>query len=97
MNQLLKRSGETRTFQMDFSLQPEISGGASLTGTPTVVSNTITAGATALTLTSIGISGTKVQVTIAGGTTDALYQLVFTCSCSTGAILVGIGYLTIDD
>lgn len=100
LNQLFKRSTETRQFTMDFSQEPEIVAGAILSGAPAVTANAITAGAAPLTLSSVGLSSSdkQIQVAIAGGTPGTLYQVVFTCPTNVGgAVLTGIGYLTIDD
>jgi hypothetical protein len=91
---LVKRAAESRLYSMDFANLPEIAGGGALAAVTSVM-----ASPAGLTVGTGTISGTKVQVTISGGTDGVLYQVLFTATTNANpaATLVGIGYLLVDD
>jgi hypothetical protein len=91
---LVKRAAESRLYSMDFANLPEIAGGGALAAVTSV-----TATPAGLTVGTGTIAGTKVQVTISGGTDGVLYQVAFTATTNANpaATLVGIGYLLVDD
>jgi hypothetical protein len=91
---LVKRAAESRLYSMDFANLPEIVAGGALAAVTSV-----TASPAGLTVGTGAIAGTKVQVTISGGTDGVLYQVVFTATTNANpaATLVGIGYLLVDD
>jgi hypothetical protein len=89
---LVKRASESRTYSMDFSNLPEISGGGSISSITSVVAspNDLTVGATS-------ISGNKAQAVLSAGTDGTQYTVTFTIVTSGGSTLLGIGYLLVDD
>jgi len=99
MTVLVKRAGEVRTYTMDLSNLPEISGGDTVSAVSSVTAAAETPGAAALSISSTGVaSGNKgATAIIAGGSDGATYLVSFTVTTAGGATLVGIGYLAIND
>lgn len=93
---LFKQPGETRYYSFDFSLQDEIVGGDTLTGSPvpTVVQSTLS-GSGALTLGSPLVSGNTVQLSVSGGVDGERYRLLCTVRTTGGFILQCAGELRV--
>ena len=89
---LVKRAGESRTYSVDFSNLPEISGGGSISSITSVA-----ASPSDLTVGATSIAGSKAQAVLSGGTDGLQYTVTFTVATSAGSTLVGIGYLMVDD
>ena len=89
---LEKHATEIGAYLFDFSLEPEIVGGDTLFGTPTVSATPI-----GLTLGSPSIvaSFTKVLVLISGGVLGTAYVVRVTVETLDGFTLVGEGRLLI--
>lgn len=87
---LTKRPTEVRNFDFEFGYQPEITGGETLSGTPTVAATP-----SGLTIGSPTITGTKVRVQISSGTDGVEYRLTCTCSTSGSKTLVALGDLRV--
>ena len=87
---LTKRPTEVRNFDFEFGYQPELTGGETLSGTPTV-----TSGTSGLTIGASSITGTKVRVQLSGGTDGIVYRLTCTCPTSGGKTLVALGDLRV--
>lgn len=85
---LAKRPTEVRNFDFDFGQQPEITGGETLSGSPTV-----TSGTSGLTIGAPSITGNKVRVQISSGTAETVYRLTCTVATSGSKTLVAIGDL----
>jgi hypothetical protein len=103
MATLTKRAGETRLYTMDLSLLPEIVGGDTVASVNSVNVATSTPGAqpSDLTITNIAVSASPAnkgaQCKVAGGIDGATYQLSFAVTTAANYLLVGIGYIYIDD
>lgn len=94
---LLKQPGESRIYEFDFALFPEIVAGETLSGSISV-SHT----PNELTVSGAAISGTKVQFRVAGGTLGAgeheqLYRFSCRVTTSGGNILEMDGNLVLVD
>jgi hypothetical protein len=89
---LVKRAGESRTYSMDFSNLPEISGGGSISSITSV-----TASPSDLTVGVTSISGNKAQAVLSAGSDGTQYTVTFTILTSGGSTLIAIGYLMVDD
>lgn len=84
---LVKRPTEERTYTFSFAEQPEIEGGDTLTGSPTITQETLS-GSGSLTIGAASISGSGVRSEISGGVDESLYKLTCTCNTTAGSILV---------
>lgn len=95
---LFKKSTETRLYIMDFS-NLMVSGETieSSSPAPAVTSERMGGGTSTLSITSVGISGQAVTMTIASGTNGARYQVNTLISTSSGQILDGDGVLVVRD
>jgi len=90
---LIKRTGEMRTYHMDFSLQPELVGGETLAALTSVVATP-----TGLTITPSGVAAGKAAFVVSGGPIDGqTFLLTVTVTTSGGSILVGLGKIKIRD
>lgn len=85
---LTKRPAESRLYNLDFA--ELLATGETLLTIVSVAADTPD-GATALTLSGTAISGTKVQVRIAGGTALYTYEITATVTTSDGNTLQDCG------
>jgi hypothetical protein len=90
---LRKFAAENRLFDFDFSAQPEIAAGDTLTNG--AVTQTVVNGAGALVLGAAAVNGKKIQFTIAGGTSGALYRITCQATTAAGRTIVGVGDLMV--
>ncbi len=88
---LIKRAGERRTYDMDFSGQPEM---AEATEIITAV-NSVTATPAGLTLGTPIHNETRAQIQISGGDIGTTYKVIFTVQTDEASILVGEGSLKV--
>ena len=86
-----KRTAEIRDWNFDFSQEPEILAGA------TISSATVTTTGTALTIGPAVISGGTVQVQLTAGTTKTRYPMKCAATLSTGKVVVRFGRLYVCD
>ena len=82
-----KRTAEIRDWNFDFSQEPEILAGA------TISSATVTTTGTGLTIGPAVLSGPTVQVQLSVGTTKTRYPLKCEATLSTGKKIVRFGRL----
>lgn len=85
---LVKRPGETRVYVYDYANFPEIDGGDSLSGSPTV---NIVTGDDELTAGSPSRSGDTVEVAYSDGTSGVEYLTEMLCNTNSGAVLACVG------
>jgi hypothetical protein len=84
-----KRTLDVRDREFDFTAEPEIRAGATITGATVVVSN----GAAGLTIGTVAVSGGRVQVPLSAGTDKTRYVLRCDATTNTGKTLVRFGRL----
>lgn len=94
MTTLVKFPEEKLKFSFNFSSQPELVAGATLTGTPSVA-NVLVVGSGSLTLSGVAINGENVDVWIEGGTLRDTFDLTCSVSASDGSTLAAKGRLLI--
>lgn len=97
--QLLKRRGESRLYNFDFSQFPEIAGGDTLTGIPAVAAVLFSGQGNppAITSPSIASDNKSVNVMLASGDDGTTWRMECTCSTTAGSILVCVGLLDINE
>jgi hypothetical protein len=94
MTTLVKFPEEKLKFSFNFSSQPELIAGATLTGTPSVA-NALVVGTGSLTLSNITVNGENIDVWIEGGTLHDIFDLTCSVSASDGSTLAAKGRLLI--
>jgi hypothetical protein len=86
-----KRTTDVRDREFDFSSEPEIRAGATITGA------TVTTPGTGLTIGTVAVSGGRVQVPLSAGTDKTRYVLKCAATTNTGKLLVRFGRLYVVD
>ncbi len=87
---LKKRAGERRTYDMDFSLQPEMVEGETIT-----TLDTVTSVPADLTISGLSQSDKHAQAVIEGGVPGTSYHVIYTVTTNLGSRLVGGGALKV--
>jgi hypothetical protein len=90
MAKLEKRVGERRTYDMDFSLEPEM-----IEGEVIVSVDSVTADPADLVIGPPTHNTTRAQATIEGGIAGTTYKVIWTITTDEGSILVGNGQLKV--
>lgn len=84
---------DERNYDFDFSLQPEIVAGATISSA--VITNTTISGSGVITVGASAISGARVQFKLTGGTLGDQFEFQCVATLSTGLKLEGIGRLAV--
>ncbi len=87
---LPKRVGELRTYDMDFSLQPEMVEGETIASVTSVTSVPDD-----LTISGLSHSDKHAQAIIEGGTADTDYHVIYTVVTNLSSRLVGDGAMKV--
>lgn len=90
MAKLEKRLSERRTYDMDFSLEPEMVEGEKIVSVDSVVCDPV-----GLTIGPPVHNDTRAQATIEDGDVGTTYKVIFTVTTDEGSILVGDGQLKV--